>query len=81
MKKFFIVALAVLALSSCAKPDKCKCKFELNSSVLDIEHKDQIIVRPTDKSCGQIKVEDVKGEIVSIDFSKIGSIKCVNYQD
>ena len=79
MKKFFIVALAVLALSSCAKPDKCK--FELNSSVLDIELKDQIIARPTDKSCGQIKVEDVKGEIVSIDFSKIGSIKCVNYQD
>ena len=81
MKKLFIIALAVLALSSCAKPDKCKCKFELNSSVLDIELKDQIIARPTDKSCGQIKVVVVKGEFVSIDFSMFGSVKCGIYQD
>ena len=81
MKKAIIVLLAVFALSSCAKPDKCKCSFELNSSIIDIELKDQIIQRPEDKNCSQIKVEDIKGDIVSVDLSKIGSVKCVNYND
>lgn len=81
MKKVFFIILAVLALASCAKPDKCKCSIELNSSILDIELKDQIIERPADMTCSQIKIEDIKGEIVSIDLSKVGSIKCVNYQD
>ena len=39
MKKAIIVLLAVFALSSCAKPDKCKCSFELNTSIIDIELK------------------------------------------
>jgi hypothetical protein len=81
MKKAIIVLLAVFALSSCAKPDKCKCSFELNTSIIDIELKDQIIQRPEDMNCSQIKVEDIKGDIVSVDLSKIGSVKCVNYND
>ena len=81
MKKAIIVLLAVFALSSCAKPDKCKCSFELNSDILDIQLKDQIIQRPEDMNCSQIKVEDIKGDIVSVDLSKIGSVKCVNYND
>lgn len=81
MKKVLFIVLAVMALSSCAKPDKCKCKFELNAGSLDLSLKDQIIERPEDKKCSQIKIEDIKGEIVSIDLSKIGSIDCVNYQE
>jgi hypothetical protein len=81
MKKAIIVLLAVFALSSCAKPDKCKCSFELNTSIIDIELKDQIIQRPEDMSCSQIKVENIKGDVVSVDLSKIGSVKCVNYND
>lgn len=81
MKKAIIVLMAVFALSSCAKPDKCKCSFELNTSIIDIELKDQIIQRPEDMNCSQIKVEDIKGDIVSVDLSKIGSVKCVNYND
>ena len=81
MKKAIIVLLVVFALSSCAKPDKCKCSFELNTSIIDIELKDQIIQRPEDMNCSQIKVEDIKGDIVSVELSKIGSVKCVNYND
>ena len=82
MKKLFFAAIAAtLLLSSCAKPDKCKCSFELNSDVLNIEVKDQIIQRPEDKNCSQIKLEDVKGDVVSIDLSKIRKIKCVDYQE
>jgi hypothetical protein len=81
MKKAIIVLLAVFALSSCAKPDKCKCSFELNTSIIDIELKDQIIQRPEDMNCSQIKVENIKGDVVSVDLSKIGSVKCVNYND
>ena len=81
MKKILILALAVCAVASCAKPTKCKCKFELNSEILDLKLKDQIIERPEDKNCSQIKVEDIKGDIISIDLSKIGSINCVNYHE
>ena len=82
MKKLFFAAIAAtLLLSSCAKSDKCKCSFELNSDVLNIEVKDQIIQRPEDKNCSQIKLEDVKGDVVSIDLSKISKIKCVDYQE
>lgn len=70
-----------MALSSCAKPDKCKCEFELNAGSLDLSLSDQIIERPEDKKCSQIKIEDIKGDIVSVDLSKIGSIDCVNYQE
>ena len=82
MKKLFFAAIAAtLLLSSCAKSDKCKCSFELNSDILDIQLKDQIIQRPEDTNCSQIKIEDIKGDIVSVDLSKIGKIKCVNYHD
>lgn len=82
MKKLFIAAIAAAALlSSCAKPDKCKCSFELNSDILDIQLKDQIIERPEDMNCSQIKIEDIEGDIISIDLSKIGKIKCVNYHE
>ena len=82
MKKLFFAAIAAtLLLSSCAKPDKCKCSFELNSDTFDVALKAQIIPRPEDKNCSQIKIEDVKGDVVSIDLSKISKIKCVNYQE
>ena len=82
MKKLFFAAIAAtLLLSSCAKPDKCKCSFELNSDILDIQLKDQIIQRPEDMNCPQIDVKDIKGDIVSVDLSKIGNIKCVNYYE
>ena len=82
MKKLFFAAIAAtLLLSSCAKPNKCKCSFELNSGVIDVTLKEQIIQRPEDKACSQIKLEDVKGDVVSIDLSKISKIKCVNYQE
>ena len=80
MKKLFFAAIAAtLLLSSCAKPNKCKCSFELNSDILDVALKDQVIPRPEDKDCSQIKLEDIKGDVVSIDLSKISKIKCVNY--
>ena len=82
MKKLFFAAIAAtLLLSSCAKLDKCKCSFELNSDILDVALKDQVIQRPEDKNCSQIKLEDIKGDVVSIDLSKISKIKCVNYQE
>lgn len=82
MKKLFFAAIAAtLLLSSCAKPDKCKCSFELNSDILDVALKDQIIPRPEDKDCSQIKLEDIKGDVVSIDLSKISKVKCVNHQE
>ena len=81
MKKVIFVLLAVCALSSCAKPDKCKCSIEINSSIIDVEIKDQIIERPEGINCSQIKVENLKGDIVSIDLSKIGTIRCVDHND
>ena len=82
MKKLFFAAIAAtLLLSSCAKPNKCMCSFELNSDILDVALKDQVIQRPEDKNCSQIKLEDIKGDVVSIDLSKISKIKCVNYQE
>ena len=82
MKKLFFAAIAAtLLLSSCAKPDKCKCSFELNSSILDVAMKEQVIPRPEDKNCSQIKLEDIKGDMVSIDLSKIGKVKCINHQE
>jgi hypothetical protein len=43
--------------------------------------KDQIIARTDNETCANLKVEDIKGEIISIDLSKVGSIKCVNYYE
>lgn len=82
MKKLFFAAIAAtLLLSSCAKPDKCKCSFELKSDIFDFELKDQIIERPEDMNCSEIKLESMKGEIIEIDLTKIGKIKCVNYYE
>ncbi len=86
MKKLFFTAVAVMALlSSCEKPNKCKCEFTLKPSFLDLEVKldDQIIERPEDKNCSQIKLEDVDlfSGAVTVDVSKLGSIKCVNYHE
>ena len=82
MKKLFFAAIAAtLLLSSCAKHNKCKCSFELNSDTFDVALKDQIIPRPEDKNCSQIKLEDIKGDVVSIDLSKISKVKCVNHQE
>ena len=82
MKKLFFAAIAAtLLLSSCAKPNTCKCSFELNSDILDVALKDQVIQRPEDKNCSQIKLEDIKGDVVSIDLSKISKVKCVNHQE
>ncbi len=78
MKKMFFAAVAAIALlSSCEKPNKCKCTIEVGSLTL----KDQVMARPEDKNCSQIKVEDIKGDIISVDLSKIGTIKCVNHFD
>lgn len=82
MKKLFFVAIALVCMmSSCAKTDKCKCTIEITSSIIDATMKDQIIARPDDETCANLKVEDIKGEIISIDLSKVGSIKCVNYYE
>lgn len=82
MKKMFFVAIAFVGLmSSCTKTDKCKCTIEINTSIIDATLKDQIIIRPADTSCSEIKIEDIKGELVSIDLSKVGNIKCVNYHE
>ncbi len=86
MKKLFFAAVAVMALlSSCEKPNKCKCKFELKPSFLDIQIKldDQIIDRPEEKRCSDIKLNDVEigNGLLEIDASKIGKIKCTNYYE
>ena len=82
MKKLFFVAIALVCMmSSCAKTDKYKCTIEITSSIIDATMKDQIIARPDDETCANLKVEDIKGEIISIDLSKVGSIKCVNYYE
>lgn len=82
MKKMFFVAIALVGLmSSCTKTDKCKCTIEINTSILDATLKDQIITRPSDTRCSEIKIEDIKGELVSIDLSKVGNIKCVNHHE
>jgi hypothetical protein len=47
----------------------------------DITLDDQVIERPADTNCSQIKVKDIEGEIVNIDLSKLATIKCVNYND
>jgi hypothetical protein len=38
----------------------------------------QIIARPDDTTCGKIKVEDIQGEVVGIQLTKLAAIKCVN---
>ncbi len=80
MKKLFIITIAAMALlSSCAKTDKCKCTIKTDKLTLD----DQILTRPEDKTCAQIKVDDVSlgGGLININLSDVATIKCVNHYD
>lgn len=77
MKKVIIALAAIALFASCQKSDKCKCTFD--SNVLTI--KDVTVARPEDKTCGQLKVEDIKGSIISVDLSKVASVKCSNYNE
>lgn len=78
MKKTVILLFAAVALlSSCAKPDKCKCTIKIGDLTLD----NQVIERPEDSKCSKIKVEDIEGEIINIDLNKLASINCVNYSE
>lgn len=78
MKKTLIILLAAVAfLSSCSKSDKCKCTITVGSVTVS----DQVVERPADTKCSELKVEDIDGEVVDVDLSSLASIKCVNYQD
>lgn len=76
-KTIFLLIAAAGLLCSCAKPDKCKCTIKVGDVTVD----NTIVDRPDDTSCSKLKVEDIKGEIVSIDLSKLASIDCVNYKE
>ncbi len=78
MKKLFIVALAAVALlCSCSSTDKCKCTIDTKTITL----RDQIVLRPEDKTCSSMDIDDVEllGGFISIELSNIASVKCVNY--
>lgn len=78
MKRTVILLFAAVALlSSCAKSDKCKCTIKVGDLTLD----NQIINRPEDSKCSSLKIEDIEGEIVNVDLSKLASINCVNYSE
>ena len=77
MKKVIVLLAAAALFASCAKSDKCKCTFQLGKLTLS----DQVIPRPDEKKCSDLKVEDIKGDIVDIDLTKLGSVTCVNTQD
>lgn len=78
MKKLFFAALAAtLLLSSCAKPDKCKCTIKAGNVTVD----NTIVPRPEDTRCSKLKIEDIKGDIVSIELSKLASVSCVDYKE
>ena len=76
-KAFFILIAATLMLASCTKSDKCKCTIKVADVILE----NQIIPRPEDTSCSKIKVEDIKGDIVGIQLTKLATVDCVNYHD
>lgn len=77
MKKVFFILLGSMMLASCVKSDKCKCTI----TVGDMTLKNQIIARPDDTTCGKIKVEDIQGEVIGIQLTKLAAIKCVNYNE
>lgn len=78
MKKIAILTiLAAAMLTSCAKPDKCKCTIKVG----DLTLSDQIVKRPEDQRCNQVKVEDIKSDLGSINLTEFASIDCVNYND
>lgn len=65
-------------LASCAKSEKCKCTIKIGE---DVTLTNQIVARPDDTTCGKIKVEDIQGEIVGIQLTKLATIDCVNYNE
>jgi major membrane immunogen (membrane-anchored lipoprotein) len=76
-KTFFILIAATLMLASCTKSDKCKCTIKVGDITVD----NQIVPRPEESKCSQLKVEDIDGELIDIDLSKLATINCVNYND
>lgn len=76
-KTVFLLLAAAALLTSCAKSDKCKCTIKVGDMTLD----NQIIERPADDKCSQLKIEDIKGEVINIDMSKLATIDCVNYNE
>ena len=76
-KTIFLLLSATLLLSSCTKSDKCKCTMKVGDLTLD----NQIVERPEDKSCSEIKVDDIDGDILDIKLSNLASIDCVNYSE
>ena len=76
-KAIFLLLSATLLLSSCTKSDKCKCTVKVGDLTLD----NQIVERPEDKSCSEIKVDDIDGDILDIKLSNLASIDCVNYSE
>ena len=76
-KTIFLLLSATLLLSSCTKSDKCKCTVKVGDLTLD----NQIVERPEDKSCSEIKVDDIDGDILDIKLSNLASIDCVNYSE
>ena len=76
-KAFFILIAATLMLASCSKSDKCKCTIKVGDITVD----NQIVPRPEESKCSQLKIEDIDGEIIDIDLSKLATVDCVNYND
>ena len=76
-KAFFILIAATLMLASCTKSDKCKCTIKVGDITVD----NQIVPRPEESKCSQLKVEDIDGELIDIDLSNLATIDCVNYND
>lgn len=77
MKKIIVLAAFAAALASCADADKCKCTIKVGN----LTYKDQIIERPSDISCSDIKVEDINGEVIDIDLTKLATVKCKNHHE
>ena len=76
-KAIFLLFTAALMLTSCAKSDKCKCTVKVG----DMTVENQIVTRPDDKSCSEIKIGDIDGEVLDIKLSNLASIDCVNYTE
>ena len=77
MKKILVFLAAAALFTSCEDVTKCKCTFKAGPITIE----DQIIAKPDDVKCSEITIQDIDGEIIDIDLSKIGTITCVNYYD
>ena len=77
MKKILVLLAAAALLTSCEDVTKCKCTFKAGPITIE----DQIIAKPEEVKCSEITIEDIDGEIIDIELSKIGSINCVNYYE